>query len=798
MTGTRVAPAPRSLVAVAEVGLGLLTLAVVLGMSRLFDDGGWLGPLTANAVAAHVVVTVCRRRGLSLGATVPIMAVAAFVVAAWTCYWSTTTAGIPTGDTWSMMGTDLTDAWRLYQDVVAPAPVETGFVLASAIALWAVAFVADWAAFRLWVPFEATLPAGTLFLFTALLGTERGRGWAVGLYAASLLGFLLLHRMARQDGGSHWVAERQRTGHRALLGAGAVLGGVAVLAGTIFGPTLPGADQPGVINPRDWRGNDQSRVTISPLVDIQSRLISQSSLEVFTVEASQPSYWRLTSLEQFDGRIWKSSGSYDDIDEDLPGPDDLEITTEPLRQRFEIRALSSIWLPTAFVPRAFESDTITPILFDERSATLIVDRGVDSSDGITYNVVSQSPRITQADLAGIVDDVPEDIAEENLALPDGFDQSVRQFAVRLTAGADTPYAQARALQDHLRTFTYDLEVQPGHGEDALRTFLFETKRGYCEQFAGAFAAMARSIGLPARVAVGFTQGEEDPTRPGTYIVRGEHAHAWPEVYFAGAGWVSFEPTPGRGQPFAESYTGVAPSQAASGDPSAAVTTPTTTSVTLPTTPTDPGGPRDPLDQLDTQDLAGFGNDDEERPSAAERIVRSLAYLAAGAAGLAILYAIAFPLLLLLRRRRRRRAATTPLARATVAWAEAAERARMLGYEEVRSHTFGERAHHLAGYLADEDAEAAARRLAYQLELGVYSAEDLDDLAAELAEEASAELQAAARADASVLTRVRYWLDPRPYLRAWRTDRTARQRHITTTVRADREVERELVGTADRG
>src|SRR5690606_19777157 len=99
----------------------------------------------------------------------------------------------------------------------------------------------------------------------------------------------------------------------------------------------------------------------------------------------------------------------------------------------------------------------------------------------------------------------------------------------------------------------------------------------CEQFAGAFAAMARSIGLPARVAVGFTQGETDPAEDGLYVVRGEHAHAWPEVYLAGAGWVAFEPTPGRGMPFAESYTGVEPAQAAPGSPaeSESVTTTTT-------------------------------------------------------------------------------------------------------------------------------------------------------------------------------------------------------------------------------
>jgi transglutaminase-like putative cysteine protease len=788
---------PRSLVPLAEAGLTAVTLAVVLGMARLFEGGSWVGPLVANAAAAHLVVTVCRRRGLSLWLTAPVMTIGAFLVASWTSYWSTTAAGLPTGETWSAMGSDLGDAWTLYQDVVAPAPVAPGFVLASAIALWAVAFVADWAAFRLWVPFEATLPAGTLFLFTALLGTDRGRGWSVALYAGTIIGFLLLHRLARQDGSSHWVAERQRSGHRSLLGAGLALGAVAVLAGTALGPSLPGAGEPGVIDPRELRGDDRSRITISPLVDIQSRLVNQSSLEVFRVEATEPSYWRLTSLEQFDGRIWKSSGSYDDAGTQLPGPDDLSVATAPVEQTFEIRSLSTIWLPTAFVPRTFESDTITPILFDEQSSTLIVDRGVDSSDGITYQIVSQSPRVTEADLAGAAGDVPDDVADQNLGLPEDFSPAVQRLAVDVTADAETPYAKARALQDHLRTFTYDLQVENGHDGDAIEQFLFETQRGYCEQFAGAFAAMARSVGLPARVAVGFTQGQEDPARPGTYIVRGEHAHAWPEVYFAGAGWVSFEPTPGRGQPFAEDYTGVTPAQAATGDPGAVVTSPPTTGEQIPTLTTQPGDFRPPSDQLDSVGGESGSGQDEVGPSVADRILRPIAYVVGAAAALAIVYALAFPAFLLIRRRRRQVAATTPLERVAVAWAEAAERARMLGYEEQRSHTFAERAHALAAHVADDGAEGAARRLAHQLELGVYSDEPLDDLAAELAEEASAELQDAARADATLGTRLRFWLDPRPYLRAWRTDRSARQRHITTTVPADREVERELVGTADR-
>ena len=115
-----------------------------------------------------------------------------------------------------------------------------------------------------------------------------------------------------------------------------------------------------------------------------------------------------------------------------------------------------------------------------------------------------------------------------------------------------------ALQDWFRTeFTYSTDVPDGHGNSAIESFL-ENRVGYCEQFAGTFAAMARSLGIPARVAVGFTQGEQQDD--GTYVVLGRNAHAWPEVWFDGYGWVPFEPTPGRGMPGAEAYTGVPPQQ----------------------------------------------------------------------------------------------------------------------------------------------------------------------------------------------------------------------------------------------
>ncbi len=122
---------------------------------------------------------------------------------------------------------------------------------------------------------------------------------------------------------------------------------------------------------------------------------------------------------------------------------------------------------------------------------------------------------------------------------------------RITAGASTRYDRAIALQNWFRGFTYDLSFRAGHSQTAMQEFLAR-RRGYCEQFAGTYAAFARVVGLPSRVAVGFTQGEQRDD--GRYYVQGKHAHAWPEIYFDGVGWVPFEPTPGRTNPAAVQYT----------------------------------------------------------------------------------------------------------------------------------------------------------------------------------------------------------------------------------------------------
>ena len=102
--------------------------------------------------------------------------------------------------------------------------------------------------------------------------------------------------------------------------------------------------------------------------------------------------------------------------------------------------------------------------------------------------------------------------------------------------------KAAAIQAFLRggDFTYSTEPLPGSGYQALENFLLRDRRGYCEQFASAMAMMARVVGIPSRVAVGFLPGEREGD---SWKVSIRDMHAWPELYFAGYGWVRFEPTP---------------------------------------------------------------------------------------------------------------------------------------------------------------------------------------------------------------------------------------------------------------
>jgi Transglutaminase-like superfamily/Domain of unknown function (DUF4129) len=297
---------------------------------------------------------------------------------------------------------------------------------------------------------------------------------------------------------------------------------------------------------------------------------------------------------------------------------------------------------------------------------------------------------------------------------------VRQRAelVIREAGAQTPYDRALALQNYLRNppFVYDQTVGPGAGADALATFLFQTRRGYCEQFAGSFAALARAVGLPTRVAVGFTWGAQDPEEPTLYRVRGVHAHAWPEVYFHGYGWVPFEPTPGRGPVGGDQWLGLpaAGRQDATGGTAAAVAPGAGDG-------TDAGTQGDGLSAGDEQRLnaglaegGGTGQADETDDGGLPEGVRNVAIVI----GLAVAaYLVLVPLAIMARRYVRRRRARNAADKVRLSWRQSIERAEAAGVRLPASLTVAEAANRLVAAVprSGDQVQGLARtmeRLAY--------------------------------------------------------------------------------------
>jgi len=164
--------------------------------------------------------------------------------------------------------------------------------------------------------------------------------------------------------------------------------------------------------------------------------------------------------------------------------------------------------------------------------------------GEQYHVIAAltNPSIQVLQKAGT--DYPDWVIERYLQLPEEFSPRIRDLAIEITQGLETPYEKADAITRYLRSeieYVNPLPEAPPEGEDPLEWFLFEAKQGFCNYYASAEVLMLRSLGIPTRMAVGFAEGSFD-NDVNAYVVHNMDAHAWPEVYFPDIGWVEFEPT----------------------------------------------------------------------------------------------------------------------------------------------------------------------------------------------------------------------------------------------------------------
>ena len=682
----------------ALAALVLLDLVAAVCLGRLFTSVTALGPIVAAVLVGHVVAFATRLRNFTASATTVVVAVAGVLIAIWTVVPHHTAYGLPTPESLGALWTALSAARRDFAVAIAPTPPTEGFMAACVIAIVVLTALADWAAFRMRTTIEAAVPAFTLFVFAAVLGTAHHRGTSTVGFVGALLVWLVVDNVVIVARTRPWFQNTAAAGRRALSRAGVGLATIG-LVGALIGLAVPFAQDPPAVAWRN-RNRTHARTTVSPLVDIRTRLVSRSDAVAFTVETPLRAYWRLTSLDVFDGEIWSSKGSYKDVDKDKtlknrPG----DVATES----FAVRDLRSIWLPVAYRPASTPS--IDGISFDDEADAFITEN--PTSDGLNYTVQSAVQTLTPDTLRKARADLT--VGEQELALPAGIDPRVAALAAQITRGYTNPYDKALAIQQYLRSspFRYDLSVPPGHSDDAIVRFLFVTRRGYCEQFAGTYAVLARLAGLPSRVAVGFTAGERDDAT-NSWTVRELHAHAWPEVYLGSAGWVAFEPTPGRGIPGAESYTGATESQADSRRPGTASTAvPTTvkqntvqagggnTTTTAPTTTTTP-----------------------HRSATHQRSLRAVALLLAALAIIAGLAALV-PVTVASRRRRRFASAPTPTAKVLVAWTDTDEALAFAGAPVRRSHTPRERVDSV-GDTIGEGGVATLTRLAEIVDVAAYA------------------------------------------------------------------------------
>ena len=748
----------------AEVGLVLFTIAVIFGFRRLFEDDSFFVPVAAAAVSSHVLAAAVRwaRGGLLISG---LVSVAGLVVSASLLFPPTTLpdSGGLSIDVLRGFRTDLELAWEQFQTVSSPAEVTAPFLLLIAIVMWIVAFLSDWAAFRLRAPAEALLPGAAVFIFGAFFAAEQSRViTSVAVVGAALL-FVLFHRLGESSHAGAWLgAGAAQKGQAAMLRVGLGILAITLVGGVSLAQLLPGYDQPAIIDPSEWDDPEEPRVVLSPLVDIQSRLINQPDVEVFTVESDVKDYWRITSLDVFDGRIWKSRGSFEDaageLDTELPDGTSFEAVT----QTFSINRLGEIWLPAAYEPaEVLSSPDDVSLEYEPESGTLIVNRETENSDGLIYSLLSAVPTRNLDSISNASSSIPDDIKSRYLDLPDDFSERVQTQAEDIVeaAGAETPYEKALALQNYFRDptlFTYSLDVTKGHSSSRIEDFLFVVRAGYCEQFAGTYAAMARSIGLPARVAVGFTPGELDPTID-AYRVTGKNAHAWPEVWMEDIGWLRFEPTPGRGAPRDEVYTGQPENQEGQSPESS----PTTTIA-----PVDPGAvaPDPGRSEETTTTVAPTSDRGESGVIGGEQGLSPRVVLSWIGGLFAVVALGLFPLgYAALRARRQRQAvAHDPCRRIGLAWTESKSALELLGITTRVSETPAELVERVAA--SDPHAASTLTELASEVTNVTYAEGVVDSGQADRAEAVTATLASQARAKRGALE---WWLRHASPINVWR-------------------------------
>jgi TgpA N-terminal domain/Transglutaminase-like superfamily len=485
-------------------------------------------------------------------------------------------------------GASLAGLWRLgvqglneTQRYASPVPPLRGIVLLATAGIGLVAVLTDLIAVRLRRCALAGLPLLVLFSVPVASGAGKNTAGSAIVFCLGMAGYLALLSADGRERLRLWgrlvtpwtpapdePAEELGSGPstRALAASGRRIG-LAAVALALFVPVLVPSLQAHKIFPSDHHGpgfgpgSGHGEAGPTPLVLMNRQLNEQKPSVVLTYHTTDPhpQYLQMFVLGTLNESGWSMS----------PVSGNRVAGTAPLRpvpggphgstERTDIHISGSAlaaahFLPVPYAPRELYS----PGSWEDDPGTLMLYTGSQSLNGLKYSVNSLDVDPSPAQLA----DAPSAARGPMgrfLWVPRSY-ESLGRLADKIVRGADTPWAKAAALQRFFLTkgnFTYSLTSTPASGAAGLKDFLNTTRQGYCQQFAFAMAVLARLEHIPSRVVVGYTAGAR--SSPGNYVVKTSDAHAWPELYFPGFGWLRMEPTPsgteiGQGTAQAPAYS----------------------------------------------------------------------------------------------------------------------------------------------------------------------------------------------------------------------------------------------------
>ena len=552
------------------LSLGLIAV-MALAVAWSVQGAAWLphldylAPLALYAVLAGAILGVLP---LSVVITLPMGALVGGLVVLWAVG----------GEYFP----ELTQAGRIFalRDEVAtwilvltrtgyPAEL-TPYAIGLGVLLWTTAFMAAYAVYRHNRVIDAIVLLGAALItnmsatYTDLFGT------LLLFIAAALLLWLRAALVNRQEG---W--QRRRVNENLEVPAAIMRSGIIFAAGSVLLAWALTSVAVAAPLTDAWRGfdtvwsdiRDRFDGVFGNLTNPQSRITGNSFGSSFTVSgswvsnddealvvaASRPLYLRTGTHDIYTGRGWERT---DGPQRQVPAGQQLFSVATPERPTIveavrvetiavEMKQTIGRNLFTAgsplvvFAPVVVEETAGQPVLGSISAANAL-------APGQVYQMSVAISEATEADLAAAGTEYPEAITALYLD-ESGISPRVRELALELTAGAQSPYERAEILANFLATdesFAYSTTAPvPPPGTDLVEFFLFDEEQGrigFCQHYASAMAVMARAVGQPARVAVGFAPGER--SEDGTYLVREANAHAWTEIYFPGYGWQIFEAT----------------------------------------------------------------------------------------------------------------------------------------------------------------------------------------------------------------------------------------------------------------